>query len=79
MILLGLNAGLGNSDIGNLQKAHLDLKAGWLDYPRMKTGLPRRVPLWAETVAAFSCVICMSLSPVVALCPGPSAAGFSRF
>jgi integrase len=53
MILLGINAGLGNSDIGNLQRAHLDLKSGWLDYPRVKTGLPRRVPLWAETVTAL--------------------------
>jgi len=53
MILLGVNAGLGNSDCGNLPLAALDLERGWLDYPRPKTGLPRRVPLWLETVEAL--------------------------
>jgi integrase len=52
MILLGINAGLGNADCGRLQMDNLDLAAGWLDYPRPKTGLPRRCPLWPETVAA---------------------------
>ena len=63
MILLGINAGLGNSDIGNLQRTHLDLKSGWLDYPRVKTGLPRRVPLWAETVTALRDSIAERPSP----------------
>lgn len=63
MILLGINAGLGNTDVGNLQKANLDLKAGWLDYPRVKTGLPRRVPLWEETVQALKESIAIRPTP----------------
>jgi integrase len=53
MILLGINAGFGNSDCGNLPLSALDLEAGVIDYPRPKTGIPRRCPLWAETVAAI--------------------------
>jgi integrase len=53
MLLLGVNAGLGNSDVGNLPLTALDLEGGWLDFPRPKTGLPRRCPLWPETVAAL--------------------------
>src|SRR6266545_1460270 len=52
MLLLGINCGFGNSDVGNLPLAALDLKAGMADYPRPKTGLPRRCPLWPETIAA---------------------------
>src|SRR5262249_34414796 len=53
MILLGINAGLGNADCGNLPLAALDLERGWIDYPRPKTGIPRRCTLWPETVAAI--------------------------
>jgi integrase len=53
MLLLGINCGLGNSDCGNLPLAALDLDTGWLDYPRPKTGMPRRCALWPETVAAI--------------------------
>jgi integrase len=52
MILLAINAGLGNNDIGLLRMKHLDLDAGWLNYPRPKTGMNRRCPLWAETISA---------------------------
>jgi integrase len=53
MILLGINCGMGNSDCGNLPLTALDLGNGWLDYPRPKTGIPRRCPLWPETVEAL--------------------------
>jgi integrase len=52
MILLGINAGFGNSDCGNLPRAALDLDGAWVDYPRPKTGIARRCPLWPETVEA---------------------------
>jgi integrase len=48
-----VNAAFGNADVGTLPLSALDLKNGWVDYPRPKTGVPRRVPLWPETVAAI--------------------------
>jgi integrase len=53
MLLLGINAGHGNSDCGNLPLSAVDLEAGVIDFPRPKTGIPRRCPLWPETVAAL--------------------------
>lgn len=53
MILLGINAGLGNSDIGTLPLSEVDVKNGWLTYARPKTGIDRRIPLWPETVKAL--------------------------
>lgn len=52
MVALAINAGLGQSDLANLPQSALDLKRGWLDYPRPKTAVERRVPLWPETVEA---------------------------
>ena len=52
MILLGVNGGLGNTDVAELTEPAFDLSGGWLDYGRAKTGMPRRIPLWTETVAA---------------------------
>jgi len=34
----------------------IDLEHGWIDYPRPKTGVPRRCPLWPETVEAIKAV-----------------------
>jgi integrase len=53
MLLLGINAGYGPADCAKLPLTALDLERGWLDYPRPKTGIPRRCPLWPETVAAI--------------------------
>src|SRR5262249_18056736 len=57
MTLLGLNCGFGNSDCSCLPLSALDLAGGWIDYPRPKTGIPRRCPVWPETVAALREVI----------------------
>ncbi|MBC7852746.1 MAG: integrase [Pirellulaceae bacterium] len=57
MIHLGINAALGNTDLGLLPVTAIDLAGGWLDYPRSKTGMPRRIPLWPETVAAVKVAI----------------------
>ena len=57
MILLGLQGGLGNSDIADLPLKAIDLKSGWLDYPRAKTATHRRIPLWPETIDALKSVI----------------------
>jgi integrase len=53
MILLGINCGFGNSDCGRLPLSALDLGAGWVTFPRPKTGIERRCPLWPETVAVL--------------------------
>jgi integrase len=57
MILLGVNCGLGNNDIATLPLNAVDLHAGWIDFPRPKTGIPRRCPLWPETVSVLRQVI----------------------
>lgn len=53
MIYLGINCGFGNSDVANLPLSAVDLEDGWIDYPRTKTEIQRRCPLWAETVAVL--------------------------
>jgi integrase len=57
MILLGINCGLGNTDCARLQRRHIDLENGWLDYPRPKTGIARRCKLWPETATALKVVL----------------------
>lgn len=56
MLLLGINAGFGNTDCATLPVSAVDLKTGWLDFPRPKTGIERRVPLWPETAKALRAV-----------------------
>ena len=63
MILLALNGGLGNSDIGNLPLSAIDLERGWIDYPRPKTGIERRFPLWADTAKALKAAIAKRPKP----------------
>jgi integrase len=53
MILLGINAGFGNSDCGTLPLTAVSLDTGWVNYARPKTGVNRRCPLWRETVEAL--------------------------
>jgi integrase len=53
MLLLGINAGFGNADCGVLSMSAVDLDTGWVDFPRPKTGIPRRCPLWPETITAI--------------------------
>jgi integrase len=58
MLLLGVNAGLGNSDCAGMRLDHLQLDdgdgvGGWLTYPRPKTGVGRRCRLWPETAEAL--------------------------
>ncbi len=55
IILLGINAGVGNQDIADMRLSDLPKLAGevWVDLPRGKTGAPRRFLLWPETVQAI--------------------------
>ncbi len=63
MTLLGINGGLGNTDLGELPIRSLDLDGGWINYPRIKTGVSRRVPIWPETVAALRTVLRLRPKP----------------
>ena len=53
MVLLGLNCGFGNDDIGALEETDLDLEGRWVNLSRGKTEIFRRTPLWPETIEAL--------------------------
>jgi integrase len=53
MILLGINCGFGQADVSALPESAVNLKAGWIDFPRPKTAVRRRCPLWPETIEAL--------------------------
>lgn len=53
MIMLGINAGFGCTDCAVLPTKAVDLNTGWLSFPRPKTGVARRVPLWPETIKSI--------------------------
>ncbi len=55
MILLGLQAGFGNTELSELPKSAI--KGDWLEFARAKTAINRRVPLWKETKQALTKVI----------------------
>jgi len=57
MILLGVNCGLGNTDVAELPQAAVNLETGWLDFPRSKTGVGRHCPLWPETIDALKAAL----------------------
>lgn len=57
MILLGINCGFGNGDIGRLPLSAIDLDGGWIRFPRPKTGIDRRCKLWPETIVALKAAI----------------------
>ncbi|HBG27645.1 MAG: hypothetical protein A2Y10_10415 [Planctomycetes bacterium GWF2_41_51] len=50
LLLLGLNCGFGNTDIGTLKLCDIDLEAATVSHPRPKTGVERNFCLWPETV-----------------------------
>lgn len=56
IILLGINAGMGSTDISNFlleDLPDLDATEVWVDTNRGKTGAPRRFLLWTETREAI--------------------------
>lgn len=46
-MLLGLQAGFGNEDCAALPRSAI--KDGWINWARVKSAVPRRVPRWPET------------------------------
>jgi integrase len=63
MILLGINCGFGNTDVASLPQSALDLKTGWVEFPRPKTAIRRRCPLWPETIAALKAALAVRPAP----------------
>ena len=57
MILLGVNCGFGNSDVATLPRKGVNLTTAWVDHPRPKTEIERRVPLWPETMDALAAAL----------------------
>lgn len=55
MILLGANCGFGNADCGQLPIAAV--QGDCVVFPRPKTGIDRRCPLWPETAEAVRIAI----------------------
>lgn len=53
ILLLAFNTGVNNSDVKAIEFRHIDLEAGWMDFPREKTGIERRAKLIPETVEAI--------------------------
>ncbi len=65
MVLLGINCGFGNANCGTLPLTALNLELGWVEFPRPKTGIERRCPLWPETVTALREAIAERPTPKV--------------
>jgi integrase len=63
MLLLAINCGFGNADCGRLPRSAVDLDAAMIDFPRPKTGIPRRCPLWPETVEAIKAALAKRPEP----------------
>ena len=59
MTWLAINGGLGPADVAELELDAIDVnrRSPVLDYPRPKTLIERRVPLWPETVRAVADVL----------------------
>ncbi len=64
MVLLGVQAGMGNNDVATLPIDAVDLARGWIVFPRPKTGVERKIPIWKETVEAIAAWLKVRPKPV---------------
>ena len=53
LLLLGVNCGFGNMDIGTLKLADVDLDKATVTHCRSKTGVMRQLKLWPQTVSVL--------------------------
>ena len=53
LLLLGINCGFGNMDIGTLKLTDVDLDAAMVTHCRSKTGVMRQLTLWPQTVSVL--------------------------
>ena len=63
LILMGINTGMGQSDLASMPVSRLDLDRGWHSFERQKTGIARHCPLWPETVQALRVAIANRPAP----------------
>lgn len=63
MVLMAANGGLGNMDLAQLPVSAVDLDNALIDFPRPKTGVDRKVPLWLETVEAVKAWLAVRPEP----------------
>jgi integrase len=63
MLLLGINCGYGNGDCAALPMRAVNLETGWIKFPRPKTGIERRCPLWPETIEAIKAALAKRHEP----------------
>jgi len=63
MILLGVNCGFGQTDVANLPEKDIDFGTGFIDFPRPKTAIERRCPMWPETDEALSEALTIARKP----------------
>jgi integrase len=70
MLLIAANCALGNSDLAALPIEAVDLETGWLNFPRGKTAIGRRIPLWPETTEAVRAALA---------CRPKAAAGAAKY
>ena len=63
MVLLGVNCGFGNTDVASLPQSVVNLDSGWIEFPRPKTEIRRRIPLWPKTVDALRVAIASRPDP----------------
>lgn len=61
MILLGINCGFGQTDVANIPFSAIH--EGWVDFPRPKTAVKRRCPLWPETKMELEAAIANRPAP----------------
>jgi integrase len=63
MVLLAANSAFGQTAVASLPQSAVDLDSGWIDYPRPKTGVPRRCPMWPETIEALRTALAARPTP----------------
>ena len=57
MLLLAIDGGMGNSDLAAMPISAIDFESGWMNYPRPKTAIDRKIPLWPETIDAIKTML----------------------
>lgn len=63
VVLLSINAAMGIADIALLKRSQFTAKTEYLDHPRNKTGVERRVWLWPETREAIAAAVAKRPEP----------------